>query len=152
MQSKEIRWTEKKGRSHTHTQSDSFKAKHCLFGPFKRFLKRDSCQPGKDRFNEEVLGQTEQVRSPTLQLYGYATRRCPLRFSCWLPRISRLSATQRRRLLLLAADPLNHITRSSRISLSTNHASPSRKIFPIFVHNTKRDMLKRDLKDQKDLT
>lgn len=71
----------KKNRSHTHTQLDSFKAKHCLFGPFKRFLKRDFCLPGKDRFNEEVLGQTEQVRSPTLQLYGYATRRCPFRFS-----------------------------------------------------------------------
>lgn len=79
-----------------------------MFGPFKRRLKRDSRQPGKDRFNEEVLGQTDQVRSPTL--YGYATRRCPLRFSQDSQESAALLAAQRKRLPLLAADPLNHIT------------------------------------------
>lgn len=36
IQPKEIRRTEEEGRA---SQSDPFKAKHCLFGPFKRRLK-----------------------------------------------------------------------------------------------------------------
>lgn len=39
IQPKEIGRTEEEGRA---SQSDPFKAEHCLFGPFKRRLKRDS--------------------------------------------------------------------------------------------------------------
>lgn len=35
--------------------------KHCLWGPFKRHLNRDCCQPRKDRFNK--VWDREQVRS-----------------------------------------------------------------------------------------
>jgi hypothetical protein len=51
-----------------------------------------------------------------------ATRRCPLRYAESL----RINRAQRRGLASsLAVEPLNHITRSSRISRSTNHVGPS---------------------------